>query len=136
MTTPADAALVAGTGAFLAASFGGVTTEHFLLGTVCYMVGASGRCALKISIAAEGTQEIGWRRPLAALAVSPFLGAFASMVTYLGASIGHFEGDAAIGILLALAALRGSEGIQYIVSLVSRFMPGKLGGAPTQEVKP
>lgn len=135
MTTPADAAVVAGAGAFLAASFGGVTTEHFILGTVCYMVGSAGRCALKISVAAEGTQDISWRRPFAAFAVSPFLGAFASMVIYLAASICHFEGDAAIGILLALSALRGSEGIQYIVSLVSKFAPSKLGGAPTPEAK-
>lgn len=138
MTTPTDA----GTGALIAAatvafSFGGVDMFHLAMGAACYVVGAACRAGLKIGAALESTppQRIGAQ--IAVLLVSPMLGGFASLVMFLGAHVIGFEGDAAIALVLALGGFRGNEGIQAIVSLVSKSVPEKLGGAPNnQETKP
>lgn len=135
MTTPTGSAAIWGIGALMAASFGGVTLGHFLLGTGCYCVGAACRFAIKISTAAEQNQPIKFAGPMIALSVAPFLAMFASMVAFFAAGIMHFEGDAGIGIFLAIAALKGPEGIQWIVSIVSKALPQRLGGAQ-QETPP
>lgn len=140
MSAPADVGTNALLGAaFLAFSFGGVTMEHLLLGAGCYMVGAACRFSLKVATALETNQPPNVGRALAALSVSPFLASFASMALYFGAHIIGFEGDAAIGLLLALAGFRGSEGIQKLVALVSKWLPDKFSDstpAANQENKP
>lgn len=125
-------ALTAATAA-MAFSFAGVSLEHFLLGCACYMVGAGGRFGLKVSKALESGQDPRLSAAIAALSVAPFLAAFASMSLNFGAHILGFEGDAAIAIILAIGAFRGPEGIEYIVSLVSKAVPTKLGGAPDDQ---
>lgn len=137
MATPTDA----GTGAIVAAtavalSFGGVDMWHLGMGALCYVVGASCRAGLKIGTALEAIppQKIG--AMVAVLSVSPMLGGFASLVTFLAAHVIGFEGDAAIALILSLAGFRGPEGIQWVVSFVSRAIPEKLGGPTNQETKP
>lgn len=123
--------------AALAFSFGGVTLEHFALGCGCYMVGASGRFGLKISKSFEKQERPNWGSAIGALSISPFLAAFASMSLFFAAHLAGFEGDAAIGLILVLTALKGPDGIDYLQSLVSRAVPQKLGNLPTnQEPKP
>lgn len=128
-STPVESAAVWSIGALMAASFGGVTLGHFLIGSGCYFVGAACRFAIKISTAAEANQPVKFAGPMIALSMAPFLGAFASMVMFMAAGILKFEGDAGIGILLALAALKGPEGIQWLVSIVTKAIPQRLGGA-------
>lgn len=138
------AATDVGTGAITAAtmmafSFGGVSIEHVTLGSACYVVGSACRFGLRVSSALENGTSPKWAASVATLSISPFLAAFASMAVFFGAHIIGFEGDAAIGLLLALAGFRGSEGIQWLVSIVTKFLPEKLGGgaAPAnQEMKP
>lgn len=137
MNSPLDT----GTGAISAAailafSFGGVTTASFMLGTGCFVVGSISRCGLKIASAVERGEPPKVGAALAALSVAPMLAAFASMSTFFAAHIIGFEGDAAIGLLLALTGFRGAEGIQGLVLLVSKAIPEKLGGGKAQEPKP
>lgn len=138
MATTNSTAGVSYAAAAMAFSFGGVTTEHFMMGCICYMVGAGGRFGLKMSSAFEAERSPKWGALVGALSIAPFLAAFASMATYLAAHIAGFEGDAGIGIFLAIVAFKGSEGINYVVSLASKAIPDKLGGAPpsNQETKP
>jgi hypothetical protein len=132
----ADNGTVAITAASVVASFGGVDMTHFAIGAGCYMVGAVCRFGMKIGKDFESNLRPKWGSCIGALSVAPLLAAFASMVTFFGAKIVGFEGDAAIGTLLALAGFRGVEGIQWIVSTVSRFIPEKLGGDPKPEKAP
>lgn len=135
--TPTDA----GTGALAAAStvalaFGGVDMFHLSMGAACYVLGASCRAGLKIGAALEATPSQKFGAHVAVLAVSPMLGGFASLITWLAAHVIGFEGDAAIALILALGGFRGAEGIQGLVSLVSKAIPEKLGGTAKQENKP
>lgn len=129
-----------GTGALTAATvvatFGGVDMEHFAIGAVCYMVGSFCRFGMKIGKDFEADKTPKWGSYIGALSIAPFLAAFASMVVFFGANIIGFEGDAAIGTLLALAGFRGVEGIEWIVSTVRRFIPERLGGDPKVEKAP
>lgn len=136
MSAPADV----GTGALAAAtvmalSFGGVDLWHLGMGTACYVVGATCRAGLKIGAATEAGQKGIIGRSVIVLSISPMLGAFASLVTFLGAHVVGFEGDAAIALALALGGFRGAEGIQAIVVAFSKLVPAKLGG-PSEEPKP
>ena len=136
MNTPTDA----GTGAIVAAtavalSFGGVDVWHLSMGACCYVVGAACRAGLKIGAALEAKPHEPIGAIVAVLAISPMLGAFASLVMWLAAHVIGFEGDAAIALILALGGFRGAEGIQWVVSLVSKAVPDKLGAAK-QENKP
>lgn len=136
--TPTDA----GTGALAAAAtvamtFGGVDMFHLSMGAACYVLGASCRAGLKIGAALEANppQRIGSH--VAVLAVSPMLGGFSSLIVWLAAHVIGFEGDAAIALILALGGFRGAEGIDWLTSIVSKVIPGKLGGgASNQENKP
>lgn len=138
MNSPLDT----GTGAISAAailafSFGGVTTASFVLGAACFVVGSISRCGLKIASAIEKNEPPHVGSCISALSVSPMLAAFASMATFFAAHIVGFEGDAAIGLLLALAGFRGPEGIQSLADFVSKIIPEKLGGpAKPKEPKP
>lgn len=137
MTDPAtvSVATTAGTGTallagFTAFHFGGVDGYHFLLGAVCYFVGSMGRYGVRIGAALEAGQVgmaayIG--RCLAALSITPFVGAFASMLVYLGANKIGYEGDAAIGMGLAIMAFRGTEGILWLVGALTKFLPKGAG---------
>lgn len=130
-----------GTGAITAAavlafSYGGVTMEHLLLGTGCFMVGSACRFGVRVGTALESGAPPQIGRALAAFSVSPMLAAFSSMVMFFASHIVGFEGDAAMGILLALAGFRGSEGIQWVVSIVSNMLPDKLVKAGKQEPHP
>lgn len=132
----ADIGTGAATGAaIMAFSFGGVTTEHFLLGAGCYVVGAAARACLKLSIAIEAGHPIQMGRALASFSTSPFLGAFASLLTYWAAFIVGFEGDAAIGIVLAITAWKGPEGIQSLSRFVTKLLPDKFSGGTKEEPK-
>lgn len=131
----------AGTGAATAAAimaftYGGVTTEHFLLGAGCYVVGAAARACLKISVAIEAGQPAQFGRALASFSTSPFLGAFASLLTYWAAFIAGFEGDAAIGIVLAITAWKGPEGIQSLSRFVTKMLPDKFSGGAKEDKQP
>lgn len=130
-----------GTGAVTAAaimafSFGGVTTEHFILGCVCYNVGAACRAGLKITSAYEANQKPNWGAMIGTLSVAPLLAAFASMTAFFTAHIAGFEGEAGIGLLLCIAALKGPEGIQLLAAFVSKAIPQAIAGANKQEPKP
>ena len=117
--------------AVTAFSFGGVDGYHFTLGAVCYVVGSMGRYGVKIGAALEAGQPGMWQyvgRCIAAFAISPFLAAFVSMLVYLGANKIGYEGDAAIGIAIAVTGFRGTEGILWLVAALSKFFP-KLAGA-------
>lgn len=136
MASPTDIGTGALTGAtIMAFSFGGVTTEHFLLGCACYTVGSFCRFALKVTSALEKGLNPKWAASVGVLAVSPMLAAFASMATFFAAHLAGFEGEAGIGLLLCLMALKGPEGIEYMSSIFSKFLPEKLTG-PATEPKP
>ncbi len=140
--TAAATALKAGNGAILLAgitafSFGGVDGYHFILGAVCYVVGSMGRYGVKIGAALEAGQPGMWQyvgRCVAAFAITPFLAAFVSLLVYLGANKIGYEGDAAIGIVIAVTAFRGTEGILWLVRALSKFAPK--GTEAEQEPKP
>lgn len=138
MSSPVDAGTGAGVAALIMAfSFGGVDMEHFLLGAGCYVMGSACRFGLKVSSAYEKNEPPRWGACLASLSLSPMLAAFASIALFFAAHIIGFEGDAAIGLLLALTGFRGAEGIQGLVNLVSKAIPEKLGGGTKpQEPKP
>lgn len=129
-----------GTGAITAASvlatFGGVDIPHLMIGAGCYMVGAVCRFGMKVGRDFEADRTPKWGGYIGALSVAPLLAAFASMVTFFMAKIAGFEGDAAIGMLLALAGFRGVEALQALVDLAARFVPSKLGGDPKVEKAP
>lgn len=122
--------------AIMAFTYGGITVEHFLLGMGCYVVGSACRFGTKVGTAMEGNQPISIGRALVAFSVSPLLGAFASMVMFLGSHILGFEGEAGIGIILLIAGWKGPEGIQWLVGIVTKAMPEKFGGDPKPEKKP
>lgn len=136
MTAPTDVGtgvLVAGTA--VAFSFGGVDMFHLGMGGACFFVGAACRSGLRLGAAIEAGQRGIVGKTIIVFSMSPILGAFASLVMFLGAHIIGFEGDAAIGLALALAGFRGPEGIQGIVAALSKVIPTKLGGVG-EEPKP
>lgn len=135
MTSPTASAAVWSIGALMALSYGGVSAGHFLIGSGCYMVGACCRFAIKISKAAEANEPVKFAGPMIVLCMAPFLAMFSSMVVFMAAGVLHFEGDAGIGLFLAVSATYGWEGIQWIVSIVSKALPQRLGGAE-QETPP
>jgi hypothetical protein len=127
VSVAAKAATAAGLMATVTAfSFGGVDGYHFLLGAGCYVVGSAGRYSVKIGAALEAGQPGMWQyvgRCVAAFSSSLFIGPFASLLVYLGANKLGYEGDAAIGIGLAVAAFRGTEAILSLVNALTRFLP-------------
>lgn len=135
MMTPTDAGTGAlAAGATVALTFGGVDMWHLSMGAACYFLGASCRAGLKIGAAMEANPPQRFGAHVAVLAVSPMLGGFSSLIIWLGAHVIGFEGDAAIALILALGGFRGPEGIQWLVSLVSKVNPEKMFGK--QEEKP
>lgn len=120
--------------AAMAFSYGGVTVEHFLLGVGSYVIGAVARSVIRIGLAVEAGVSAKIGAQLIVIGGSPFLGAFASLVVYMGASLANYRGDAFIAALLALTALRGPEGIQWLSAIFSRLVNAKLGNVtePTQ----
>lgn len=131
-----QAGWLAGLAAIMAFSYGGVTVEHFLLGAGSYVIGAIARSVIRIGLAVEAGAGAKIGAQLIVIGGSPFLGAFASLVVYMGASLAHYQGDAFIAALLALTALRGPEGIQWLSATFSRLINARMGnvtGPQSQE---